>query len=173
MSEKSHIFEVAGLGKYPYRLNRWFDAGKCATMIVNGVPNGSSLTCDYCGTLIRYIYELISADGKVFIVGSDCINKADDAGLKRIVSQMQAEAKRKKHQDEWEWALATYEHYAYELNEIPHPYAGYGGNLKNLTAYDYIIYCIGSSRYNSTEELIIRLVKKAIKIREERAENEC
>lgn len=80
-AEKIHRFELAGLGEAPYTYagneQLVFKAGDTVK------PGGS---CDYCGTAIVDAYFFRSFDGRTFKVGSDCVNKAGDAGLKRIVN---------------------------------------------------------------------------------------
>lgn len=61
-----HVFQAAGLGLAPFKYV--------------GLSEGAA-TCDYCGTPLRYRYTVRSADGREFIVGSDCILKTGDAGL--------------------------------------------------------------------------------------------
>jgi hypothetical protein len=66
-----HVFEAAGLGKAPYH----YDG--CV------VTRGS--TCQFCSTPIVYQFWLTSSDGKKFYVGSDCIYKSGDAGLRALI----------------------------------------------------------------------------------------
>jgi hypothetical protein len=67
-----HPFEEHGFGKAPYRFDgvtrNWF----CACPGDPGKPGGS---CDFCGQGIAYEYWVISADGRKFKVGCDCIAK--------------------------------------------------------------------------------------------------
>ena len=74
-----HAFEVAGLGLAPFRF---------VGMSVNSItyPDGTTQpggTCDYCGIGIANECHVLSADGKRFKVGCDCIAKVSDAGLLR------------------------------------------------------------------------------------------
>lgn len=77
--EKIHVFEVKGLGKAPFRCvgirENWF--------VIPGVPGSKKPggTCNYCHTGIAYEFQILSADGKRFVVGCDCVNKTDDRGL--------------------------------------------------------------------------------------------
>jgi hypothetical protein len=75
-----HVFERAGLGKAPYAVIGAFECKYQACPDAPVQPGGS---CDYCGTGIMYAIELRSHDGRIFKVGSDCINKAGDSGLLR------------------------------------------------------------------------------------------
>lgn len=73
-----HCFEAAGLGKAPFRVNR-FDTIKFQSC--PGAPILPGSTCDYCGTGIMYVCYIKSSDGKEFKVGCDCVNKTHDEGL--------------------------------------------------------------------------------------------
>jgi hypothetical protein len=93
-----HKFQEAGLGAAPYR----FDG--MTENVYSACPGHSQPggTCDYCGTGIQFEFWLVSADGKRFKVGSDCIHKADsgnDRNFRVIVSKVKAaENARKKLQ---------------------------------------------------------------------------
>lgn len=67
-----HPFEEAGFGQAPYRFDgvtrNWFVA--CP-----GDPGKPGGSCDYCGQGIAYEYWVVSADGRRFKVGCDCIAK--------------------------------------------------------------------------------------------------
>lgn len=77
--EKIHAFEIAGLGKAPFRCvgirENWF--------FIPGVPGSKKPggTCRFCGACIAHEYEILSADGKRFVVGCDCVHKTGDRGL--------------------------------------------------------------------------------------------
>lgn len=78
-----HAFELAGLGKAPFQF-----VGFSENVIK--YPDGSTKaggTCQYCFTGIRFECRIKSADGKTFVVGSDCVNKADDSGLLKAFKQ--------------------------------------------------------------------------------------
>lgn len=82
--EKIHIFERAGLGKAPYQYK-----GMTENVYVPcpGAPGQAGGTCDYCGTGIRYEFIFVSADGKRFVVGSDCVHKSGDSGMRKVVAE--------------------------------------------------------------------------------------
>lgn len=73
MTDTAHPFTRAGLGQAPFRCKavrtNWFsppgfpEAAK---------PGGS---CQYCGTGILYEFVIQSADGREFVVGSDCVRR--------------------------------------------------------------------------------------------------
>ena len=86
-----HPFEAAGLGKAPFKfigieaqdlrygraiLNR---AEYEKTSIAVETKPGDS--CAYCGQYIVNMYNVRSADGRTFHVGSDCIEKTGDRKL--------------------------------------------------------------------------------------------
>lgn len=83
----SHPFERAGLGKAPFRFHSIVEQDLCyGERILNreeyqrtGIamttkPGGS---CAYCGTYIRNMFRIESADGRKFVVGCDCLKKVD------------------------------------------------------------------------------------------------
>lgn len=88
-----HVFERAGLGKAPFRvvgLDRRVGPMEVPgqpgmTVGAPGQPMGS---CDYCGTGIADCFTIRSADGRTFVVGSDCVYKTGDAGLRKQVEPM-------------------------------------------------------------------------------------
>lgn len=72
-----HKFQAAGLGLAPFRF-----VGFSVNVIT--YPDGTSKaggSCDYCGAGIANECQVMSADGKRFKVGTDCIAKVGDAGL--------------------------------------------------------------------------------------------
>lgn len=74
-----HRFELAGLGKGPFRFTgNVTEKTFCACP---GSPVKAGSSCDYCGTSIRYEFWCVSSDGKEFKVGCDCIHKSGDRGL--------------------------------------------------------------------------------------------
>lgn len=94
---KIHRFEAAGLGKAPF---------VCIGMHEEATNDGDCIraagTCDYCGTGIRYCFDIRSADGRCFKVGCDCVDKTGDAGLRRQVSEIKTESKKTPAQREQE-----------------------------------------------------------------------
>ena len=102
-----HVFTRAGLGKAPFR---------CVGMTEKVIkyPDGTTQaggSCAYCGTGIRYACNIRSADGREFVVGSDCVAKTDDAGLIKSYKTLpavraanRAKAKAKDDRVSAEWA---------------------------------------------------------------------
>ena len=71
-----HVWELAGLGKAPYRyISCEQKLFKCGDTVK---PGG---TCHYCSTAITFCFTIQSADGKRFIVGSDCVERIGELGL--------------------------------------------------------------------------------------------
>jgi hypothetical protein len=64
-----HPFEIRGLGKAPFVY-----IGLEVRTTDLGQPSGC---CDYCSNGIKYCCLIRSNDGKVFVVGTDCVNKLD------------------------------------------------------------------------------------------------
>lgn len=81
--EKRHAWEIAGLGSAPYtyigHTTEHFQACPGAPLQVGG-------SCDFCGQGISEMYRFRSADGRTFKVGSDCVKRAGDAGLVKMIS---------------------------------------------------------------------------------------
>lgn len=79
---KLHPFEHAGLGISPF--------------ICKQVTHDNT-KCAYCGTRIKYAFHITSADGKSFVVGSDCVEKTQAAvhDFRRIQSVWKKDLARK------------------------------------------------------------------------------
>lgn len=75
---KVHKFEIAGLGKAPFRVVG-FD--REVYVACHGAPAQPGASCDYCGQAIMNVARIRSADGKTFKVGCKCVYKTGDAGL--------------------------------------------------------------------------------------------
>lgn len=92
-----HKFEAAGLGKAPFRFVSV--ETKLYVPFPGAVPRAGS-SCDYCSTAIAECCWIVSADGKRFKVGNECVKKTGDKGLvsetKKAVNKKRAEAKKVK-----------------------------------------------------------------------------
>lgn len=77
-----HTFEQAGLGKAPFRFVR-FEVR--VYQACPGAPVQPGSTCDYCGTAIMNLFWIKGKDGNEFKVGCDCVEKTNDAGLRKVV----------------------------------------------------------------------------------------
>jgi hypothetical protein len=91
MTNMIHKFEAAGLGKAPFR---FVGCESKTYQACPGAPLQPGGSCDYCGTAITIHCHVVSADGRRFKVGSDCIAKVGDAGLKRAVDAKKKEARK-------------------------------------------------------------------------------
>lgn len=69
---KVHTFQLSGLGKAPF---------KVVHPKQHAAEKGSIFWCEHCGTQIKNRHFIKSADGKVSIVGIDCLKKTGDQGL--------------------------------------------------------------------------------------------
>ena len=125
--DKIHVFEAAGLGKAPFQyLGYYEDRGgrqmQTATglTVTVGAPGQPMGTCDYCGASIAICCRIQSSDGKTFVVGSDCVMKTDDHGLKSKVNEIKSELNRARQDaaiaDNLAWVEANRE----ILSTIPH-----------------------------------------------------
>lgn len=92
-----------------------------------GAPIQPGTSCDVCGTGIMEVFEIRSADGKVFKAGCECVKKTGDRGLvdavKREVSRLRTKAR---HMREGARVAAVRERLAdpavrQALNAQPHP----------------------------------------------------
>lgn len=66
--QMKHVFEISGLGKAPFYLSAPDESNSC-------------FFCEHCGTILKNRYFIKSSDGKVSVVGIDCLNKTGDQGL--------------------------------------------------------------------------------------------
>lgn len=111
----SHKFEEVGLGVAPFRL------------VV--VQRGDWGSCDYCSTAIKEHCFIRDRNGKIFVVGNECVRHTGDAGLidevKRAVNKVRTEERHEKEAAkiaEGEWILADNENLRTILSLKPHPY---------------------------------------------------
>ncbi len=120
-TETTHVF--SHLGQSPYRY-----VGMTENKFSNGdgtwKPGGC---CDHCATGILYEFRFRSADGKVFKVGSSCVEKSGDAGLRRVISADVRKLDREKRQaragrvaDELDGLIETHKD---KLASMAHPKA--------------------------------------------------
>lgn len=76
----AHVFERAGFGKAPFRL---VAVREETYQSHHSAPVQPAGTCDYCQNGILIVCIIRSSDGHYAGVGSDCIRKHGDAGLRR------------------------------------------------------------------------------------------
>jgi hypothetical protein len=85
---KVHPFERVGLGKAPFRVAGY---EKRVFYACPGAPPQCGGSCDYCGTGIVHTFVIASADGKRFVVGSDCVAKTGDRAMVREAGAVRRE----------------------------------------------------------------------------------
>lgn len=155
-----HTFELAGLGKAPFKFSHFaqlkYDRAQTA------YHSGGS--CDYCGTAIMNAYYIKSADGRTFKVGSDCVAKTGDAGLRKVVNKAKAQHERSLKAAR---ALTTAEQITAWLSDdavvsilesYPHP-RGFAG--KNLAHYcGWMLDNAGDSGRATVAAMIRRTIKQ-------------
>jgi len=99
MNEKIHIFEKAGLGVAPFRFVGMHVERGPIRKIVNGFEltigsDGQPMgVCEYCGQGIANCCDIESSDGKHFVVGTDCVMKTGDKGLRVEVDKIKTAAR--------------------------------------------------------------------------------
>ncbi len=79
-----HPFERAGLGAAPFRCVGHEEI----VFQIPGQPARAGGSCDYCGTGIRDAFRILSADGRTFKVGCDCVRKVEARGS-RLLSDVE------------------------------------------------------------------------------------
>lgn len=146
-----HVFEKAGLGIAPFTL-----VGMTENVIRH--PDGTTQNggcCKYCYNGIRYEYRVRDANGKTFVVGSDCAAKTGDAGLRRKVTEYErklAAQKRAKAADKAKARItvakeriATPEIVA-QLSAKPHPNARFCAEGKTMLDYAQWVLANGGTK---------------------------
>ena len=66
-------------------------------------------SCDFCGQGIADCYQIRSSDGRNFIVGSSCVNKTGDRGLRRGVNKHKVEIRHQRDDARIAAALELFE----------------------------------------------------------------
>lgn len=120
-----HAFELAGLGKAPFQyvgMNENLHVPYPGAPVEACKPGG---TCAYCGNGILYEFIIRSSDGKQFKVGSDCVRKVDEGGLRKVIDRKVAEMRRvaniKRQDARIARAKALLPSVEAKLAAIPHP----------------------------------------------------
>ncbi len=151
-SETLRVFERSGLGKAPFRFVGMIhqDIAYGEAVISRGEKGGGMITtkpggtCDHCGAYIVNMFQIESSDGKRFKVGSDCVLKTGDAGLKKIVQAKVSElnkartaARNAEKIETLRIQLADASIRA-KLREFPHPYGFKGMTLLSFADYMFL-----------------------------------
>ncbi|MDA0145966.1 hypothetical protein OCT63_17205 [Vibrio sp. RW] len=82
-----HTFELSGLGSAPFT-------------IVKAQPGNPTFFCEHCGTMLKNRYFVKSAEGRVSVVGVDCLKKTGDIGLLEGINRQKAMEKARKREEE-------------------------------------------------------------------------
>lgn len=169
--EALHPFERAGLGQAPFRYVGMAAQDLCygqailnraeyeqTGIAVTTKPGG---TCAYCGTYIVNMYNVRSADGREFHVGSDCVEKTGDAKLVSAVKREKRaadKAKRAAKAGNVTVELATFlvdDEARAKLAALPHP------KLPGLTMLDWSEWMVKRSGATGRAKLL-KAVKAAL-----------
>jgi len=117
-----HVFELAGLGLAPFNF-----VGMIEKIFKAGDQVKAGGTCAFCGTGIRFCCRIESADGKSFIVGTDCVNKTGDKGIIEAYKNSaeyrsyQRELRYKREYDKIEQVKQLIADNSEKLASFPHP----------------------------------------------------
>ena len=136
MTAMRHIFEH--LGKPPYKYDGF--AELIFTVPGTGICKAGG-SCDHCGTAIRNAFYFTSSDGKRFKVGSSCVTKSGDKGLRKNVSDEIRRAKKAKEAAELVELKTELAVLAEETREktqaLGHPFM-----IRDLTYYTYVTWLL-------------------------------
>jgi hypothetical protein len=107
-----HKFEIAGLGKAPFKLIGFYKmpsnslAGQnpdAYNMALRAMPQGAGCgSCQFCGIPLINNFIIESSDGQKNAVGCDCVQKVGDRGLTTKIKEMQRIARKEKRDAERE-----------------------------------------------------------------------
>lgn len=167
-----HQFEAAGLGKAPFRYvgfrerrgpEKVLDKNGNWTGEECGSPGQPMGTCKFCGQGIAICCEIVSADGKRFIVGSDCVEKTGDAGLGKVKTEVARYKSQKRKEAEQVRIsklaadLSNDRELLYLLEGKKHP--SKWGQDNGLTLFDYCRWMMDNAGHAGKMK-IVRLVAK-------------
>jgi hypothetical protein len=101
--EHIHPFELAGLGKAPFRIigvEEKVGPLRYTTpdgiMVEVGAPGQPMGCCAFCGQGIKECWSIKSQDNKVFIVGCDCVRKTVDPRLISALDKKKSKLRKEK-----------------------------------------------------------------------------
>ena len=109
-----HPFELAGLGKAPFKFvgsytdigpKKWVENGVQCESGAPGQPMGA---CDFCGTGIAYCFQVKSSDGTTSVVGSSCVEKTFSKGT-RVYTEVENVVRARKREQREKRALVKIE----------------------------------------------------------------
>lgn len=150
MDNTIHVFERAGLGKAPFHIVgvqerrgpiTILEKNGCAFQV--GAPGQPMGTCKFCGQGIAVCWSIRSADDRVFEVGSDCVFKTGDAGMRKVINAHAREADaaaRKRRALQKHVALSAIRtNHETTLQALPHPV------ISGKTLADYVDWMLAHS----------------------------
>jgi hypothetical protein len=159
----THPFERAGLGKAPFK---YVGNAELVFIAYPGATPRAGGSCDYCYTAIRDAYYIVSADGKKFKVGCDCVRKLcvdkRDPILVAVNKARAAQAKANK-ESRVRFAIEAFETDETLLTDKPHPMAWAKG--KGLTARDFAVWMLKNAGLTGKLK-VAREIEAALKERE-------
>jgi hypothetical protein len=165
-----HVFERAGLGKAPFRYIGMVEQDLCygqkilnreeysrTGILLTTKPGG---TCAYCGAYIINMCQVQSSDGRTFHVGSDCIEKTSDAGLRKVVAKDLKAVQQARDNARIAAAkvLLTDDSVKANLDALPHPFPHMA--RKGHTLLNYIEWTLTRAGRAGTLK-VVRMIEKA------------
>ena len=154
MTKMTHVF--AHLGKPPYKYAGF--AELVFTVPGTGICKAGG-SCDHCGTAIRNAFYFTSSDGKKFKVGSSCVTKSGDRGLRKFVSD---EMRKAKHEKEKAALPVLRQEIAKLIEEVKpktekmgHPFYHFASQGKTL--HDYFEFVSRQLSFSKAKKLIREL----------------
>jgi hypothetical protein len=153
-----HPWERAGLGKAPFKFVGMHEE----VFVIPGVMAKAGGTCAYCSQGIRYVFTCVSADGKRFGVGCDCIAKVHHKGVKilsdaeRALRNFKAEKRREAFAVRKTAAKATLAANPTLLTDRPHP------SFKDKTLRDYVEWMLANAGLSGGNH-VCRIIEDANK----------
>lgn len=162
-----HVFERAKLGKAPFRFVGIYekrgpitlsDGSQCGA---DGQPMG---ICEYCGRGIAICCQIVSADGKRFVVGSDCVARTGDAGLVRQfknskeLREFNRQARVVKAKADKEFVTDAIEKHAAELMAVASPNSWRASDT-GLDYCRFMLRCAGAAGLAKVAAFVRRVLK--------------
>ena len=177
MSDIVHNFEIAKLGKAPFKVvGSYTDVGPKVSVVDGlrcevGAPGQPMGSCDYCGQGIMYCFKIQGSCGQTFVVGSKCVEKTNAKGsrvyndVERVMlghKRDRRHANEKKKIQELKDLLAD-RMVQDMLRALPHPNKYYATELKQ-TLLDHCNWTMENVHCGTTAKLkTLRHVKKLLK----------
>lgn len=135
-----HTFELAGLGKAPFKL---VAVQESKHQPHPDAPAKAGSTCEYCSRAIMEVCVIQDINGKRFKVGSNCVKKTGDFGLVDTVKRAANRMKRTAQAERDSIFAAKHDAAARAyIATIPgaHPNAYYASQGKTLADYTLFTY---------------------------------